>query len=273
MTERPRRAERVRDLSDIKKEDFISGLEDPLANEALAHGEREPSRVRLRHAIDPVVVFFGQGAGAKRGRDDLFEPCQVIGSVRERGARPRKGLFTECAHACESRLGILTLAAQALRDDGDELRRVVSPRRAREIEGLLANVTVTVEEIAQGFSEAVAAGESRQHVRGPLAGDDRSAHGRRRARRTGKGMKVALEPLQGRRESLSYHERLATIAADELLERLSQLFHHRIRGSSDDEMDRPDSVLTTPQLEPRVGRRGCRHRAEVEPPHPLVVPL
>ena len=98
--------------------------------------------MRLRHAIDPVVVFFGQGAGAKRGRDDLFEPCQVIGSVRERGARPRKGLFTECAHACESRLGILTLAAQALRDDGDELRRVVSPRRAREIEGLLANVTV-----------------------------------------------------------------------------------------------------------------------------------
>src|SRR5207253_2765991 len=47
VTERPRRAERVRDLSDIKKEDFITGLEDPLANEALAHGEREPSRVRL----------------------------------------------------------------------------------------------------------------------------------------------------------------------------------------------------------------------------------
>src|SRR5439155_1596821 len=84
-------------------------------------------------------------------------------------------------------------------------------------EGLLANVTVTVEEIAQGFSKPVAAGESRQHVRGPLAGGDRSVHGRRRARRTGKGMEVALEPLQGRRESLSYHERLATIAANELL--------------------------------------------------------
>src|SRR5439155_6225400 len=130
---------------------------------------------------------------------------------------------------------------------------------ACEIEGLLANVTVTTKEIAQGFAEPVAPGEPHEHVRGPFAGGDRGVHGRDRASRAGEGMKISLEPLQRGRESLSYHERLAAALADEPLERLGQLLHDRIRRSGDDEMDRPDAVLTTPGLEPRVGRCGRAH--------------
>src|SRR5207237_10795251 len=113
-----------------------------------------------------------------------------------------------------------------LRDRADEKRWIVGPRRRVETFDRLPGVAVRREERIEREAERRV---DPAELLAPRAAGDRLGDARRSARRVGETGEVALEALERVRETLGQRVRIGWRTAEEVLVRLTELVHHRVR--------------------------------------------
>jgi len=71
---------------------------------------------------------------------------QVIGALGQVRACAVEAFSGARPHAGAARIGMLAVRSQSLREHGEDLRRIVAPRRRLEIEVFLSDIAVHAEE-------------------------------------------------------------------------------------------------------------------------------
>jgi len=156
-------------------------------------------------AVEPVVVFLGERAGRARGREHLFEPREILRTIRQRRPGLRSELICAPAKARPPDLRVFRRNEEALRDRADKEGRILRPCDRTEVVAGRAGLAVRAEEgIHRPREGGIACAELvyRRAAADRIGDDRRSSHG------LGEGEEVFLQLLERDGETLREGERI-----------------------------------------------------------------
>ena len=224
----------------------------------------EPAQDRLRAPVDPVVVDLGQRPDLAGVTEQLLEPREALGIVRQRRPRPRGQDVGLVRQSPAPRLGIdRHRVLDPLADLGQQEARLLDPRREAEVVVHLAEMAVLGEEGPQGIDERLRARRPPHLLEGDAGSADRPLDARSSRPRASRGAPARARPrgARGRSRRSARAPRPGAALGHDRFVQVGQVVHHLVRAADRVEVDAPRSADPLPHLVPR--RRPGRLRSAV----------